>query len=453
MNSKPEPAELTHRRVWTLAGPMILSNISVPLVGAVDTAVVGHLPQPHHIGAVALGALIFTFLYWGFGFLRMGTTGFVARAFGAGDERALSNTLLRTLLLAVLLGGAVIVLSGPLIALALYLLDSSGQVERLAGDYARIRVWSAPATLCVYVFTGLFIGLHNTRGALYLMLTLNLTNMALDLLFVPVLELGVAGVAWATLIAEYTAFITGAVMLRRPIRRALASLRWGEVLETGALAELMRAKGHLFVRTLCLMFSFAWFTAQSARLGEVVLAANAILMHLQSIMAYALDGFAHAAEALAGSAYGARQPGRFKRAARLTTIWAAAAAALVSGAYWGFGAPLLGLFTGIDAVLAVCAQYLPWMVAMPLLSVWSFQLDGLFIGTGHTREMRNAMLVSTASYLALVALLLPWLGNHGLFLGLACFMLIRAVTLWRYYPGICAALETAGGNSHPRPAG
>ncbi len=445
MTSAPNrpPTGLTHRAVWALAGPMIISNISVPLVGAVDTAVVGHLPGPRHIGAVALGALIFTFLYWSFGFLRMGTTGFIARAVGAGDERAVGNTLLRVLLLAILFGLLLSALGRPLIAAALFLLDGSAQVESLAAEYARIRVWSAPATLCVYAFTGFFIGMHNTRRALGLVLTLNLTNVALDLLFVPVLGLGVAGVAWATLIAEYTAALTGFVLLRGEIRNALRAhrRRRRDVLDTGALTELMRANGNIFVRTLCLMFAFVWFTAQSARLGEVVLAANAILLHLQSAMAYALDGFAHAAEALAGSAYGGRKPQEFRRAVRLTTAWAGAAAVLASAVYWAFGTHIVGLFTDIESVLAASRQYLPWMVAMPLLSVWSFQLDGIFIGIGHTREMRNAMLTSTAAYLALVSLLLPWLGNHGLFLGLSCFMLIRAVTLWRYYPGIFVSLK------------
>lgn len=433
---------VTHGRVWALAGPMMLSNISTPLVGAVDTAVVGHLPQPHHIGAVALGALIFTFLYWGFGFLRMATTGIVARAFGAGDARALANTLLRTLLLALVFGAALIAFGGPLIAVALWLLDGGAQVEQLAGEYARIRVWSAPAALSVYVFTGVFIGMHNARAALVLVLILNLTNMALDFLFVPVLGLGVAGVAWATLIAEYTALAAGAWMLRDSIRRALASIRFAEVLDRTALAQLMRANLDIFARTLCLMFSFAWFTAESAKLGEVTLAANAILLHLQSMMAYALDGFAHAAEAMAGSAYGAGRPAAFRRAAGLTTAWAAATAALISAAYFMFGESILGLFTAIDAVLAASAVYLPWMVAMPLLSVWSFQLDGIFIGAGHTRAMLGAMLVSTAAYLALASLLLPALGNHGLFLALAAFMLLRAVTLWRHYPGICKAMES-----------
>ena len=436
---KHPPAETTHRGMWALAGPMIVSNISVPLVGAVDTAVVGHLPEPHHIGAVALGALIFTFLYWGFGFLRMGTTGFIARAYGAGDIPALSDTLLRVLLLALLFGFAIIALGKPLISVALYFLESSDAVERLAADYSLIRVWSAPATLCVYVFTGLFIGMHNTRRALYLVLTLNLTNVALDLLFVSVFKLGVPGVAWATLIAEYTAAATGLVMLRFEIRRALASRR-RSVLETGAVLELMRTNGNIFVRTLCLVFAFAWFTAHSARLGEVVLAANSILLHLQNIMAYALDGFAHAAEALAGSAYGARNRHGLRRAVRVSTLWAGASALLMSVIYGLFGEAILGLFTDIGEVLEVSAYYLPWMVVMPLLSVWSFQLDGIFIGTGHAREMRNAMLASTAAYLALLAVLIPWLGNHGLFLGLCFFMVIRALTLLRYYPRLLRSI-------------
>ncbi len=434
------PTTITHRAVWRLAAPMIVSNISVPLVGAVDTAVVGRLPEPHHIGAVALGALIFTFLYWGFGFLRMATTGFIARAYGGGNRIAIDSTLLRILLLALVLGLLIIALGAPLISATLFFLQSSVQVENLAADYALIRVWSAPATLCIYVFIGMFIGMHNTRRALCLVLTLNLINIALDLVFVMGFKLGVVGVAWATLIAEYSAAVTGFIMLRVEIKRAWTTNRWRDILEANAMLELMRTNGNIFVRTWCLMFSFAWFTAHSARLGEVTLAANSILLHLQSIMAYALDGFAHSAEALAGSAYGARNLPAFRRAVRLSTAWACVSALVISVAYWLFGEHVIGLFTNIESVLAVAQQYLPWMMVMPLLSVWSFQLDGIFIGVGRAREMRNAMLIATALYLALLTLLIPWLGNHGLFLGLACFMILRAITLWRYYPRLTDSL-------------
>ena len=433
--------QISHRKVWALAGPIIISNISVPLVGAVDTAVVGRLPGPQAIGAVALGALIFSFLYWGFGFLRMGTTGFVARAFGANNQQALGDTLLRVFLLAFGFGLLTIILSQPLIGMALHLLDSSIAVEQLTRDYAEIRIWSAPATLCIYVFTGVFIGLQQTARAFYLQLILNITNVALDFLFVMGYDMGVEGVALATLIAEYFAAICGFILLREPLVIALRQINWQRLLERGALLELMHANGNIFVRTLCLVFSFAYFTAQSAKFGEVVLAANAILMHLQSIMAYGLDGFAHAAEALTGSAYGAAKRQDFSRAVRLTNIWAGIMAAIVSLLYLIFGSFILGLFSNIQAVIETALIYLPWMIIAPLISVWSFQFDGIFIGVGYTREMRNAMLVSTALYLVLLNLLLPYWGNHGLFIALSLFMLIRALTLGFYYPNILAGLE------------
>ena len=412
----------------------------MPLVGAVDTAVVGRMPEPAAIGAVAVGALIFNFLYWGFGFLRMGTTGFVARDYGAGDWRGLSDTLLRVLLLALGLGVGAIALGWPLIDFALYLVDSSAAVETLAADYAQIRIFSAPAVLCVYALTGVFIGLHDTRAALLLQLMLNLVNMMLDLLFVLGFGWGVEGVALASLIAEYLAMGFGFYLLRSPLRRAFAHYDRARLLERAALARLFSANVNIFLRTLCLLFAFSYFTAMGARQGEIVLAANAILMHLQSIMAYGLDGFAHAVEALAGSAYGAGRRRLFRRAVFLTTLWAALMALLAALAYWLLGRIIVGLFTDIDAVAAAALNYLPWMILAPLVSVWSFQLDGIFIGTGHTREMRNAMILSLAVYLALLQWTLPAYGNHGLFLGLMVFMLLRALSLLFYFPGIEAAI-------------
>jgi MATE family multidrug resistance protein len=434
--------EITHRKVWMLAGPIILSNISVPLVGAVDTAVVGHLPGPQAIGAVALGALIFSFLYWGFGFLRMGTTGFVAQAFGAGDWNSLADTLMRVLLLALVLGVFTILIATPIIELAFYLIDSSAEVEGLAGSYANIRIWSAPAVLCIYAFTGIFIGMHNTRAAFVLQLILNVSNVLLDLLFVLGFDWGVEGVALASVIAEYLAMLTGFYLLRQPMRNAFERYDRSRLLERSALMALLTANSNIFVRTLCLLFAFGYFTAKSAGQGEVILAANAILIHLQSIMAYGLDGFAHAVEALAGSAYGAGKKSVFRRAVVLTSLWAAVIAVLMALIYWMLGEAIIAVFTNIDEVVDSALRYLPWMIVAPLISVWSFQLDGIFIGSGHTREMRNAMIVSTLAYLAILQLTIPLLGNHGLFLGLAIFMLLRALTLLFYYRGIETAIPT-----------
>jgi MATE family multidrug resistance protein len=440
MNQPAGALSITHRKVWMLAGPIILSNISVPLVGAVDTAVVGHLPEPHAIGAVALGALIFSFLYWGFGFLRMGTTGFIAQAYGAGDWHGLSDTLLRVLFLALALGLVTIIVGWPLIDFVLYLIDSSPIVEGLATDYAQIRIWSAPAVLCVYAFTGIFIGMHNTRSAFVLQLILNISNVLLDLVFVLGLDWGVEGVALASVIAEYLAMLCGFYLLRIPIRNAFAHFNRARLLEAAALTSLLRANTNIFIRTLCLLFAFSYFTAKSASQGEIILAANAILLHLQSIMAYGLDGFAHAVEALAGSAYGAGRLREFRRAVVLTSFWGGVISVLAGVIYFVFGGVIINLFTGIDAVAESALRYLPWMIVAPILSVWSFQLDGIFIGTGHTREMRNAMIFSVLAYLALLQLTIPMFGNHGLFLGLAIFMLIRAVSLLFYFRGIEAAI-------------
>jgi len=428
--------DISHRTIWALAGPMIISNISVPLVGAVDTAVVGHLPEVHHIGAVALGALIFSFLYWGFGFLKMGITGYIARAYGVNDEGQISSTMIRFIALGLLLGVLVILLGNPLIKLALYLIDSSDNVESIAAEYARIRIWSAPATLCIYVFTGVFIGLHQTRLALVLQLILNLTNVLLDLLFVPILGFGVPGVAWATLIAEYLAAGCGFYLLGTRIRTTLSSLSYEQFFDFASIRDMMWTNGNIFIRTMCLVFSFAFFTAQSAKHGELILAVNAVLLHLQNIMAYGLDGFAHAIEALGGSAYGAKDRNRFKRAVRLTTIWSANMAVLVTLTYLAFGNAIISMFTNSDEVIMTAQNYIIWMAISPLVSCWSFQLDGLFIGTGHAREMRNAMIISTITFLLAAMVMQNYFGNHGLFLALTYFMVIRALTLGYYYPSV-----------------
>jgi MATE family multidrug resistance protein len=340
----------------------------------------------------------------------------------------------------VALGVVNILLASPLIDLAFYLIDSSEQVEGLASDYAVIRIWSAPAVLCVYAFTGIFIGLHDTRSAFVLQLVLNITNVLLDLLFVLEFGWGVEGVALASVIAEYMAMLVGIYLLRQPIRNALQRYNRARLLERSELMKLFTANSNIFVRTLCLLFAFSYFTAKSAGQGEVILAANAILLQLQSIMAYGLDGFAHAVEALAGSAYGAGKQKVFRRAVFLTSLWAALVSVLAALIYWFFGEHIIGLFTNIEEVVNSAAVYLPWMILAPLVSVWSFQLDGIFIGTGHTREMRNAMIFSLLVYLALMQLTIPLFGNHGLFLGLTIFMLIRAASLLFYFHGIEKAI-------------
>lgn len=418
-----------HSRVWGLAAPIILSNMSVPLVGAVDTAVVGHLPDPVYIGAVALGAVIFSFLYWGFGFLRMGTTGFVAQSFGAGNVLEVGRVLLRALLVAAALGAALVILQHPVGLLCFWVLQGGAELESLAADYYQVRIWSAPAVLANYAILGCLIGLHNTRAALMLQLVLNLTNVCLDLLFVLHFQWGVQGVAVASVVSEYTALAVGLGILQYNLRRIGARLVRQDILNRDKISALLQVNFNIFVRTLCLVFAFAYFTARGTQFGETVLAANAVLLHFQHLLAFGLDGFAHAAEALTGSAYGARDRKAFRSAVFYTTLWAALLAGIFTLVYAALGGQLTQVLTGIDSVQSTVAEYMPWILLLPLISVWSFQLDGIFIGTTRTVEMRNAMLVSLAVYLATVWLTVPIWGNHGLWLSLSIFMVARALTL------------------------
>ena len=302
-----------HGRVWRLAGPIILSNVSVPLLGIVDTAVVGHLPGPQYIGAVAVGAMIFSVVYIGFNFLRMGTTGITAQALGANDPDEVRATLARAIIVAVVLGIALVVIQRPIAWIAFPLVDAGDNVESLADAYYSIRIWGAPAALINFAFLGWFIGIQNTRAALILQIAMNGINIVLDLWFVLGLGLGVEGVAYATLISEVGAVVLGVWLMGRSLPAIGGAWRRASIIDGGRTRRLLAINRDIFIRTICLMLSFAVFTALGARLGVTVLAANAVLMNLQVFMAYALDGFAFAVESLAGAALGARDSRAFPR--------------------------------------------------------------------------------------------------------------------------------------------
>lgn len=429
-------------RVWRIAGPIILSNISTPLIGAVDTAVMGHLPDPAYIGGVAIGAVIFNFLFWGFGFLRMGTTGFTAQAFGSGDVAEVRAALIRPIVLAVLLALVLIAVQAPIADLALALLNASTEVEGLAHDYYAIRIWSAPFALTNYALLGWLLGVQRPLTVFVLQLVLNGTNIVLDLVFVVGFGWGIEGVALASLLAEIGAVALGIVLVRRTLFDRQAPLDWVRIAARDRLLALFRVNVDILIRTLCLIFAFAYFTAQSAEMGNLILAANAILQQLQYLTAYALDGFAHAVEVLAGSAKGARSLRAFRQAVKVSTFWAFTTALLATLIIWLAGRPVIALLSNIPEVRAAAEIYLPWMIASPIISVWSYQLDGIFIGTTRTSAMRNAMAVSLAVYLIACWLLIPMLGNHGLWLALMVFMAARAVTLGLHYPRLERAITT-----------
>ena len=425
-----------HRRVWVLTWPMVLSNLSIPLLGAVDTAVVGHLDSPIYLGAVAIGAVIFNFIYWGFGFLKMSTTGFIAQAYGAGDPDEVRAILARALVAASVLAAAVLLLQAPLGLGALYLFDASEGVEELARIYFDVRIWSAPAALANYVVLGCFLGTQNPRAALIHLVFLNGINIILDILFVVELGWGVAGIAAASVIAEYAGFALGLALLARILRRIGGAWRRVRILAPSPLREMLRSHRDIFIRTLCLLSTFGIFAAQGARLGDVILAANAILLNFQSFTAFALDGIAHAAETLVGSAFGARNRTALREAVRVSTLWAALTALALTMVYALGGEHIVSLFTGLAEVRSEAGDYLIWATLLPLASVWSYQLDAIFVGATATAAMRNGMALSLAAFGLTLWLALPVWGNHGLWLAFLVFMVVRALTLAARYPEI-----------------
>ncbi len=425
-----------HRAVWRLSVPIILSNLSVPLLGAVDTAVVGHLPEPHHLGAVALGSMVFNFIYWGFGFLRMGTGGLTAQAHGAGDADEVRAAVARGLAIAGAIALVTVAAQGPIVFIVFEAVEASADVESSARIYVLTRIWGAPAALSIYVILGWFLGLQNTRATLYVQLWMNGLNIVLDVVFVVGFGWGVFGVALATVIAEFAGLGLALWLMRGALREIAGRLDWGRVRSRRRMRMTLGLNADIFVRTVCLVFAFAWFTAQGARMGDVLLAANAVLMNFQIFMAHGLDGFAHAAQAMVGRAVGAADRAELRAAIRVSSFWAAVTACGLVLVYAAAGAGIVALLTGIEDVRDAAGEFLPWAVAMPALSVAAFQLDGIFLGATLGRQMRNMMVVSVAAYLALCAALIPLWGNHGLWLAFAAFMALRGVTLGVAYPAV-----------------
>ncbi|KDE41378.1 DNA-damage-inducible protein F [Nitrincola lacisaponensis] len=422
------PNRATHKQVWQLAWPMMLSNITVPLLGLVDTAVMGHLPDPRYLAAIAVGGMLFTVVYWTFGFLRMGTTGLVAQSFGREDGDAIRRYLMQSLLIATTLGLLIWLLRQPLIELALQLAGAAPDVIEEARRYAQIRAWGAPAVLCNFVLLGWFVGNQNTRIPLLLLTITNLLNILLNLLLVFGLGMRAEGVALGTVIAEYTSLLLGLWLCRGLLQRTAGQFQWPALLRLADYVALFHVNRYLFVRTLLLLFCFAFFTAQGARMGTDIVAANAVLLNFLVLISNALDGYAHATEALAGRALGRQKRREFYTLILSATLWSLISAGLMTLFFWLAGDLLIHALTGLPEVRETASRYLPWLIALPLLAVWSFLLDGVFIGTTQVKAMQNTMIISVL----LMFLPLWWLsqplGNHGLWLAFCSLFLARGIT-------------------------
>ncbi|MEN5030088.1 MATE family efflux transporter [Pseudomonas sp. Ps21-P2] len=418
----------THRQVWALAAPMILSNISVPLVSLVDSTVIGHLPHAHQLGAVAVGGTLYSFLAWAMGFLRMGTTGFAAQAAGRNDGAALRQVLLQGLLLAmgfsVLLG----LIGLPFQHLALEMMQPSDDLNELTRDFFHTRLIGLPAALASYALVGWFLGLQNARAPLAILLTTNLVNIALNLWFVMGLDWGVVGSARASVIAEWTGALLGLALTHKGLRAYPGQLAVSALKRWQSWRPLLTVNRDIFIRSLILQSVFFLITVQGARLGDATVAANALLLNGLLLMAHALDGLAHAVEALCGHAIGARNRDALRRSLNVSGGWSLICSVAFVALFLLGGHLFIEMQTDITAVRDIAFVYLPYLAVLPFVAVWSYLLDGLFIGATRAREMRNAMVV-TALITAPFAWLASGFGNHGLWLAFLLFMALRALTL------------------------
>ena len=430
---------LTHARVFRIALPIVLSNATIPLLGAVDTAVVGQLGQAAPIGAVGLGAVILTTLYWAFGFLRMGTSGLAAQAKGAADGPETSATLLRALLIAAAMGLVMVALQSLLFTAAFAAAPASPQVEALARDYLTIRIWGAPATLAIFALTGWLVGVERTRAILILQIWQNSLNMVLAIWFVLGLGWGIKGVATATLLAEVSALGLGLFLARDAFGPVLpAALQ--RLANPAALRAMFTASRDIMLRSVILQLSFTTFVFLGARFGDDTLAANQILLQFLSIMAFALDGFAFAAESLVGQAIGQNSRSALHLASRICLQWGYGGAVLLALIFALTGPPLIDLMAKAPMVQSIARLYLPWVIAAPLIGTACWIYDGIFIGALMTGAMVRSALQVLAIYIPALALLVPVFGNHGLWAALMLMNASRGVTLYRAYPRIGARL-------------
>jgi len=435
-----------NKDILRLAIPSNISNISIPLLSSIDTALVGHLEQTYYLGGVAVGAMIFNFLFWGFGFLRMGTTGITAQAFGKQDQSESILTLARALLVAIVGGVALVALQGLISWTAFRLVTSTPEVRTQAGIYYHIRIWSAPAVLAIYAFQGWFLGVQNARYPMIVAIAVNSIAITLDIIFLRVFGMKTAGVALGSVIANYLGVLLALFLFLHTYRDYLGKIVRRRLLELSEARRFFSVNRDIFLRTLLLIVSYSFFTAKSAASGDSVLAANSILMQLWMVVSYGVDGFAYAAESLVGRFFGARDLVSLKKAIWHLFAWGMGLSLLASLTYWLFGRPILGLFTDKQDVILVAMAFFGWTIAAPVVNAVCFVWDGVFIGATATRAMLLSMVLATlVFFLPIYYLTRGSLGNHSLWLAMTGFMAVRGITLTLYAKkAIFAAVSRQG---------
>ncbi len=445
MNPLSKSQESSYRSIAERVWPIVLANAATPLLGLADTAVIGRTGDVASLGAIALGSLVFSFVYWTFGFLRMGTTGLVALAAGSENEPEVRAIVGRSVLMGISIGMGLLMIQIPVFQLALHLLKGSEEVETLSSVYLRYRIWGAPGALGMYALMGGLVGLGRSRALLWVQVVLNGLNITLDVILAGYFGLGVAGIGIGTAISEWVAALLAFYLMLRILKQRYrdkdAFWSWARVFNLPMLTRMVVVNGNIMIRTFCLLVGFGWFTQQGARLGEVTLAANHILLQFISFSAFFLDGIAFATEALVGAAAGARKIEVFNILVRRTMIMAAATALMLALGSLLVGPAMVSVLTDHEAVRNVARSFLPYASSYILLSFVAFQLDGIFIGVTRSRDMRNA---SIASLIIFLATSYPLIGTYeavGLWISFIIFIVARAASLGVLYPSLRRSIE------------
>lgn len=416
-----------NKRILGLAVPSIISNITVPLLGLVDVSIVGHLGSATYIGAIAVGGMLFSMIYWIFGFLRMGTSGLTAQAYGRRDLAEVILSFVRSVGIAFGLGLLLILLQYPILKVAFTLIDTTPAIKELASLYFRICIWGAPAVLGLYSFAGWFVGMQNSRFPMYIAITQNVVNIAASLFFVFVWNRGVAGVAMGTLVAQYAGLLMASLLWYGYYRRLWPKLNWKMLTDYEAMRSFFILNRDIFFRTLCLVAVTTYFTSRGAEQGDVILAVNTLLMQLFTLYSYIMDGFAYAGEALTGRYVGAHNRADLERMIRALFAWGIGLALTFTLLYGIGGSSFLGLLTNEREVLNASSDYFYWVLAIPLAGMAAFLWDGIYIGATASRQMLYSMLVASASFFLLQGLLQQQMGNHALWMAFIVYLFLRGL--------------------------
>lgn len=419
-----------NKQILRLALPNIITNITVPLLGMVDIAIVGHIGNASHIGAIAIGTMIFNLIYWNFGFLRMGTSGFTAQAYGANNLDEALRIMIRGIAIALSAALLLILLQYPIAQVCRHVVKSSPDVMRLALTYFYVRIWAAPATLGLYVFKGWFIGMQNSKLPMWIAIILNIINIVFSLLFVIVWKMGIIGVAFGTVLAQYSGLVMAIVLWFKKYGYLRSRINIKGSLKLAEMRQFFKVNGDIFLRTLCLVAVFSFIPAISASMGDSILAANTLLMQLFTLFSYIMDGFAYAGESLVGRYIGAKDKQMLRKSVQYLLRWGIILTGAFTIAYYFWGTDILSILTNDKSVIAEAMNYMLWTILVPITGFSAFLFDGIYIGATASKPMRNIMFLATAGFFAGYYILSPIWGNNGLWISFLIFLSLRGGLMW-----------------------